>query len=38
MNDTCPVCELIAIVRPSGLIAAADGAAGAGVIANELRR
>ena len=38
MNDTPPDCEAIATVCPSGLIAAADGAASVGVIAAQLRR
>ena len=37
-NDTAPVCEPIAIVSPSGLIAAADGAGGPGEIATVLSR
>jgi hypothetical protein len=38
MNVTAPACVAIAIVCPSGLIAAADGAAGTGVIAAQLSR
>ena len=37
-NDTWPAGEPTAIVAPSGLIAAADGAVGAGVIVAELNR
>src|SRR5947209_1288301 len=38
MNDIAPDCDAIAIVRPSGLMTAADGARGAGLIATERRR
>lgn len=37
MNDIWPDREPIAIVRPSGLIAAADGAEGAGRIGTDRR-
>ena len=37
-NETVPAFDAIATVWPSGLIAAAVGAAGGGVIVTELRR